>query len=325
MNANYFLITTRLGLRHWTDDDLPLAIRLWSDPQVTRLVADLHPSEEKARARFDQEMRNLATHRIQYWPLFLRDTGEFVGCCGLRPYQDSVFEIESAACCQSFGARDSRWKPFKAWSEYAFGRTSARVVPLTPPSQQSRFPSLDGQARLVHFATTSCAETGLNHQSYLHCRWMRTLSRDASRQDRSSAPKIQSSPDARSLIEKLDALQCSLYPPREPALGIPADELRRPAATFLVACINGERWSAAVLTVNRGDFAELKRMFVLPARKGRGIGRRILAMLEARSCVTSAFAGSCWRRGFPSRKRSACMSERDFVAAGPTEGTSRMR
>ena len=35
--------------------------------------------------------------------------------------------------------------------------------------------------------------------------------------------------------------------------------------------------------VNRGDFAELKRMFVLPTRRGLGIGQRILATLEARA------------------------------------------
>jgi len=23
---------------------------------------------------------------VQYWPIFLLDSGEFVGCCGLRPY-----------------------------------------------------------------------------------------------------------------------------------------------------------------------------------------------------------------------------------------------
>ena len=32
----YFLKSSRLGFRAWTVEDLPLAMRLWSDEKVTR-------------------------------------------------------------------------------------------------------------------------------------------------------------------------------------------------------------------------------------------------------------------------------------------------
>jgi putative acetyltransferase len=89
------------------------------------------------------------------------------------------------------------------------------------------------------------------------------------------------SPAALSLIEQLDALQCSLYPPESLHLAS-VDELRRPDATFLVAAVSGKVLGCGAL-VNRGDYAELKRMFVLPACRGRGIGRRLLAALEAKA------------------------------------------
>lgn len=34
----YFLIATRLGFRRWRKDDLPLALGLWGDYEVTKLI-----------------------------------------------------------------------------------------------------------------------------------------------------------------------------------------------------------------------------------------------------------------------------------------------
>jgi putative acetyltransferase len=84
-----------------------------------------------------------------------------------------------------------------------------------------------------------------------------------------------------SLIEQLDALQCALYPPESLHLAS-VDELRQPEATFLVAARDGEVVGCGAI-MNRGEYAELKRMFVLPACRGLGIGRRILAALEAKA------------------------------------------
>lgn len=34
---SYFLRSERVGFRTWTAEDLPLALGLWGDPEVTRL------------------------------------------------------------------------------------------------------------------------------------------------------------------------------------------------------------------------------------------------------------------------------------------------
>jgi hypothetical protein len=34
----YFIITTHLGFRRWREDDLPLALGLWGDYEVTKLI-----------------------------------------------------------------------------------------------------------------------------------------------------------------------------------------------------------------------------------------------------------------------------------------------
>jgi len=82
----YFLHTTRLGFRPWTEADLELAIELWGDVDVTRLIGGPF-STDQIRERLAREMANLHTYRVQYWPIFLIASGEHVGCCGLRPYQ----------------------------------------------------------------------------------------------------------------------------------------------------------------------------------------------------------------------------------------------
>jgi [ribosomal protein S5]-alanine N-acetyltransferase len=273
-----FLTTKRIHFRLWTADDLPLAIRLWSHPDVTRLVADLCPSEETARKRLEIETRNLATHGIQYWPIFLRDTGEPLGCCGLRPFQENVFEI-GAHLFPQFWGQGLALEALQCVVEHAFATLKVKGL------FARHHPQNHGSRRLLEilgFRYTHddfLPQTGLNHQSYL-LPADESLLREASRQIviRAEDP---GSTEVWPLIEQLDALQNSLYPAESLHL-TPAAELRRPDATFLVAAINGKVVGCGAI-VNRREYAELKRMYVLPAYRGFGVGRRILATLEARA------------------------------------------
>ena len=79
----------RLRFALWAADDLPLARRLWADPDVTRYLARGRLADPDIRARLERERTNLERLGFQYWPLFLRDSGAFVGCCGLKhcPYE----------------------------------------------------------------------------------------------------------------------------------------------------------------------------------------------------------------------------------------------
>ena len=277
-DVNYFLTTARIGFRHWTTDDLSLAIRLWSHPQVSRLVADLHPSEEQAHARFDQEMRNLAIHGIQYWPIFLRDTGAHVGCCGLRPYQEDVFEV-GAHLFPEFWGQGYAMEALQGLIGHAVAKHKVRGLFARHQPSNHGFRRIMEKLGFRHTHDDFMPQTGLNHQSYL-LPLDESLLQNASRQIVIRAEDPGSS-DAKPLIEQLDALQCSLYPPESLHLAS-SDELRRPDATFLVAAI-GDKVVGCGAIVNRGEFAELKRMFVLPTSRGLGVGRRILATLEARA------------------------------------------
>lgn len=93
-SSQYFMTTARLGFRYWTMDDLPLALALWGDPEVTKLIGGPF-SEEVVRKRLAAEIDSMARSNVQYWPLFLLANDDHVGCAGLRPYRPSeqIYEM----------------------------------------------------------------------------------------------------------------------------------------------------------------------------------------------------------------------------------------
>lgn len=85
--------SARLILRSWTDQDAALAEALWCDPEVTHYFGGAM-TREQAHARLHAECEREARLGIQYWPMFLRTTGEFAGCAGLRPWQMDPAVVE---------------------------------------------------------------------------------------------------------------------------------------------------------------------------------------------------------------------------------------
>lgn len=91
---SYFLTSARLRFRRWTEEDLPLALALWGDPAVTRLIGGPF-SDEEVKRKLDREIECLVRYGVQYWPVFLLESGEHAGCAGLRPYKldHQIYEL----------------------------------------------------------------------------------------------------------------------------------------------------------------------------------------------------------------------------------------
>jgi putative acetyltransferase len=89
------------------------------------------------------------------------------------------------------------------------------------------------------------------------------------------------SPDAAELLAALDAYQSALYPPASAHL-LPAAELAGPGAAFLGAFLAG-RLVGCGGYVHRDGYGELKRLFVRPEVRGRGVGERLIVELERRA------------------------------------------
>jgi len=76
----------------------------------------------------------------------------------------------------------------------------------------------------------------------------------------------------------------------DPARSISAGdgELTPPAGLLLVATLHGEPVGCGALKFHRGAPAEVKRMWVTPAARGLGLGRRLLTELEAQAAARGA-------------------------------------
>jgi ribosomal-protein-alanine N-acetyltransferase len=96
-------------------DDFPLAVALWGDPEVTKYHGGQW-SPKQISDRFDLEIATHKQHKVQYWPIFLKDTSEHVGCCGLQP-RDETNGVWELGC----HLRRSHWSK-------SLGREAAEAV-----------------------------------------------------------------------------------------------------------------------------------------------------------------------------------------------------
>ena len=84
----------------------------------------------------------------------------------------------------------------------------------------------------------------------------------------------------RELIAALDAYQSSLYPPASNHF-LDLEQLSRADIRFFVARRAGKPLACGALRVDASGYGEVKRMYVAPEARGRGVARRLLAALEA--------------------------------------------
>lgn len=119
-----------------------MALELWGDEEVTKLIdARGKWNDEQVKERLEKEIENQKIHSVQYWPIFLLETGEHVGCCGLRSYEgkENTYEI-------GFHLRSKFWQQgfaseaAKAIIEYAFNtlHASALVAGHNPNNEASK-------------------------------------------------------------------------------------------------------------------------------------------------------------------------------------------
>ena len=128
MESEYFLISDRLGFRTWREDDLPLAMELWTDARVTGLFGGPY-TPEKVRTRLEREMEMQREFGMQYWPVFWLAGGRHVGACGLRPRR-----VEERVPELGYHLRPEFWgqglavEAARAAIEFGFGRLGAKAI-----------------------------------------------------------------------------------------------------------------------------------------------------------------------------------------------------
>jgi putative acetyltransferase len=88
------------------------------------------------------------------------------------------------------------------------------------------------------------------------------------------------SEDGRRLIQRLDEDLLQRYPATA-IHGLHPQDIADPHLTFLVASVDGHALGCGALRPLEPGVGEVKRMFVLPEFRGRGIARQILMALES--------------------------------------------
>ncbi|MCC7542631.1 MAG: GNAT family N-acetyltransferase, partial [Deltaproteobacteria bacterium] len=161
--------------------DTDLALALWGEPQVARFLHAAGPPPASAiEARLALEIASQADAGMQYWPIFSREDGAHVGCCGLHletqggfgrttprwPERGRVLEL-------GFHLRPEHWgrglatEASRAVIAYAFDRLGAAAVFAGhhPDNEGSRATLRKLGFRYVHHELY--APTGLQHPCYL--------------------------------------------------------------------------------------------------------------------------------------------------------------
>ena len=93
-------------------------------------------------------------------------------------------------------------------------------------------------------------------------------------------PLAPRDPRARRLIDALDRLQTSLYPAESNHLD-PIETLERDNVTFLAAFVGGEVVGCGAVKRISPCYGEIKRMYVEPRVRGRGVGSALMDGLES--------------------------------------------
>jgi [ribosomal protein S5]-alanine N-acetyltransferase len=163
----YFLQSARLGFRQWSRADLPLAMALWGDPETTRFIGGPF-SPEEIQERLDTEIDRTSRHNVQYWPIFLLESQEHVGCAGLRPYRlgDQIFEL-GVHLRNAYWGRGLAEEAARAVIKFAFENVGVKALFAGhhPANSASQHLILKLGFRRTH--VEFYPPTGLNHPSYL--------------------------------------------------------------------------------------------------------------------------------------------------------------
>lgn len=115
--------------------------------------------------------------------------------------------------------------------------------------------------------------------------------------------------DIIALLEQLDAYFADLYPAESNHL-MDIGSLSGPDVTFLVARDPSGKLAGCGAFVDRGSYAEVKRMVVDPASRGQGIGALLMAAIVNRAR----------RAGFASLKLETGISQPEAIGLYRRDG-----
>jgi RimJ/RimL family protein N-acetyltransferase len=156
----------RIIFRCWDINDIEYAKKLWGDTEVTRYIGgpfDLKRIENRLKL----EVENQQKYGIQYWPIFSKNTNDFIGCCGLRPYKNGIETREIGFhLCKKYWGNGYASEAAKRVLKYAFEVLGTnRVFAGHNPNNANSKRTLE-KLGFRYIGDEYYPPTGLNHPSY---------------------------------------------------------------------------------------------------------------------------------------------------------------
>ncbi len=165
---NYFITSKRLGFSKWGKENFSLAQKLWGNIEVTKLIDSRGKlNNDQVKEKLDLEITNEKKYGMQYFPIFTLQNDEFIGCCGLRPYDLSnrIYEI-------GFHLIPTQWKKGYASEaanrmiKYAFEEMDAYELFAGHNPNNYASKQLLTKLGFKYIGDEFFEPTGLNHPSY---------------------------------------------------------------------------------------------------------------------------------------------------------------
>lgn len=165
----YFLETSELGFRNWLPDDFSLAKQLWSNPEVTQTIFENGPlTDSEIRDKLNLEIFNVTKFGVQLWPFFRLSDGQFIGICGLSPYQlfEGIFEL-SIQVLPEFWHKGYGYNATNAMIDYTFNTLNIKSIFAGHHPQNTNSANLLKKLGFRFTHMEYYPPTGVNHHSYL--------------------------------------------------------------------------------------------------------------------------------------------------------------
>lgn len=138
--AKFILETPRLILRRQVPEDLNALWTLYCDPDITRYIPDAPRSSAEAKEELEWFMNGHPKHpELGLWATIHKDTGKFIGRCGLLPWTiDGQNEVEVAyLIAREYWGQGLGTEVARAIIDYGFGQLGlSRLICLIDAENQ---------------------------------------------------------------------------------------------------------------------------------------------------------------------------------------------
>ena len=135
------LETQRLLLRHFLMSDLDDLFAFYSDPEVVRYIPDAPRSHEETKKELEWFMNGHPRFsELGLWATIHKETGQFIGRCGLLPWTiDGQEEVEVAfALAKPYWGRGLATEVARRLVQYGFENLHlSRLICVIEPEHQA--------------------------------------------------------------------------------------------------------------------------------------------------------------------------------------------